>query len=131
MKFNSNVQTHLIDQLRARVRATSAVDVFISRRETSLMRAHASQTKRLEREHRVAVDRGEFTFSHELGRIDRALDGAMSGIKAIEPVSVDEFPVEASTPPGAGSPFGKSPDFTLSFIGSRHLSTGCRHRASG
>lgn len=103
------------------MRATSAVDAYIARRETSLIRAHASQTKRLEREHRVALDRCEFTFTHELGRIDRDLDDALSGIMAIEPVSINAFPVEASSPPGAGSPFGKSPEFTLMFTSSTYI----------
>ena len=112
----------LIDHLRGRMRATAAVDAYITRRETSLIRAHASQTKRLELEHQIALDRGEFTFTHELGRIDRDLDDALSGIMAIEPVSIDAFPIEASTPPGAGSPFGKSPpEFTLMFTSSTYL----------
>jgi len=130
MNFNSFVQNHLVDQLRARVRATSAVDAYMTRRETSLVRAHSAQVKRLEREHRVAVDRCEFTFSHELGRIDRALDGVMGEIRAIEPVSIKAFPVDASSPPGAGSPFGRSPEFSLSFTGSSYLSAGVGRRSS-
>lgn len=123
MNFKSSVQNNLIDHLRGRMRATSAVDAYIAQREMSLMCAHASQTKRLEREHQVAIDRGEFTFSHELGWIDRALDETLSGIRVIEPVSIDAFPVEASTPPGGGSPFGKSPEFAMMFTGSNYLSS--------
>ena len=123
MNFKSSVKNNLIDHLRGRMRATSAVDAYIAQREMSLMCAHASQTKRLEREHQVAIDRGEFTFSHELGWIDRALDETLSGIRVIEPVSIDAFPVEASTPPGGGSPFVKSPEFAMMFTGSNYLSS--------
>ena len=132
MNFNSFVQTKLIDQLRGRMRAVAAVDTFVARREAGLVRAHAAQTTLLEREHRVAVDRGEFTLGHELGRIDHALDDVAREIRAIEPVSIDAFPIEASTPPGAGSPFGRSPEFAMTFTGSTYLerSTGAGRRSS-
>lgn len=118
--YHSAVHRMILNRMRYDRDRYRIVNEYVEHRERAFRRAHRMSLEKLDLEHRMAVQRGDFLLEMMEREINAEFDAIMySDMMAVNDAIADDllenFPLTASKVPGPPSPFSDSPDFLKTF----------------